>query len=161
MLRREIPVTAVLACLAAFAGTRPAYAGNEMMVERCSGDVYISSAYNDRFPPAGGIYLKRSGEAFTPWSPPMPVAGHTFIRWWCHSTTGNWLDPGTWRIDGVNAHVDCDYDSCSLGTGATRFYTFDVNGWTAERSRCGDPATAAISARLGPQRLLLIECRPY
>ena len=34
------------------------------------------------------MYLKRGAEPYTEWSGRMPVNGHTYIRWWCHSTTG-------------------------------------------------------------------------
>lgn len=139
---------------------------SETMTDRCSSDVIISAQYSDQFNPTqvNGILLKRGASPYTDWSGRLPVNGHTWIRWWCHSTTGNWADPGTWRISSGQVGIGCtgDWDqgqveschptaSISLGSSAK-------DGWTPERSRCASESTQAISARLGPGRLLEIRC---
>jgi hypothetical protein len=133
----------VLAATFGLVTAQPASAESisETMTDRCSNDVYISQYYNDQFPPSSGIFLKRNGDAYTDWSDWMPVAGRTYIRWWCHSTTGNWADPGTWRIDGGSVVVGCSGSDCTIVGGGVNIYTFDVNGWTAERSRCDSSNT--------------------
>lgn len=123
----------------------------------------ISTAYNNVFPPAGGVTLKRVGGS-SEWSERMPVNGNTHIRWWCRSTTGNWLDPGTWRIEELILGANCvgDWDqgyieSCEP-TGSISISSSERGAWTAERSRCASSATQSISARLGRNRRLTIKC---
>lgn len=70
------------------------------MTDRCSADTYVSQDCNDQFPPTRGVLLMQGADGRTPWSDALPVAGHTYIRWWCHSTTGDLLDPGTYRLTG-------------------------------------------------------------
>jgi hypothetical protein len=132
----------------------PAPHVTETMTDRCSADTYVSTVYSDQFPPPGGsLFLHRGPDGWTPWSMEMPVAGHTYIRWWCHSTSGNVFDPGTWRLTGGG--LVCNDSGCRpdpyLGTSA-------VDGWTAERSRCDSSGTKYIKARLGPDRLLQMQC---
>jgi Ricin-type beta-trefoil lectin domain len=144
---------------------------SETMTDRCSGDVVLSRVYSEQdevspFNPRGtdGIFLTRAGAGFTGWSGPMPVDGHTWIRWWCHSTTGNWADPGTWRLRGGEIGIGCtgdwefgEVESCHP-TGSIDLAPSDPQGWTPERSRCESQRTRAVSARLGPNRLLEIRC---
>lgn len=139
------------------------------MTDRCSAEVAIVPSYGDKPDAFGTILLKRGPDGRTEWSPPFRVrlsdGGH--IRWWCHSTTGNWLDPGTWRYrDGTVVGVGCDYAGyypgdgpieCKPKTSQFPLTTSDWVGWTAERSRCGNRSTR-VRARLGPDRLLQIEC---
>ena len=137
---------------------------SETIVDRCSADVYISPEYSNDLSLGEGIVLKRAGSGYTPWSPLMPANGDTWIRWWCHSTTGNWADPGTWRITGGEVLLQCsggDIGSSDVSckpTGSVNLGLFSQVGWTAQRSRCDSNHTKAISARLGPNRLLEIQC---
>lgn len=163
--------------------TLPAAAG-EVMQDRCSAEVAIVPSYNAQPTAPGTILLTRDSGGQTPWSKPFRVqtgggglTGSGFIRWWCHSTTGNILDPGTWRpeIDFAKAGVcisngigiifedptgdknrgeelvkNCVGAVKKIGSSAKQ-------GWTPERSRCDNRSTL-IRARLGPNRLLEIEC---
>jgi len=144
------------------------YMGNisERMIDRCSAEVAFPPSFDAG--PAGPntLFLIRSPQGFTDWSPvfhPGVNDGHQ-VRWWCHSTTGNFLDPGTWRVrdDGVACKV-----SGKPTTGGIQVDTqcdttvnikaVDTNGWTAEQSRCGS-RTDFFRARLGPDRLLETVC---
>jgi hypothetical protein len=163
----------------------PAAAG-EVMTDRCSADVAIVPAYNDQPTKPGTILLTRDAKGETAWSQPFRVqtgggglTGSGFIRWWCHSTTGNKFDPGTWRPDidfaklavcisgGVGKifgdetnsttdKQDADLAKACLGS-VKKLGSSAKNGWTPERSRCDNRSTL-IRARLGPNRLLQIEC---
>src|SRR5262249_44058509 len=121
----------------------------------------------------GTHILKRDAEGRTPWSKEFTVQTDDsgFIRWWCHSTTGNFLDPGTWTLN-VNggAILACltavgstvATDGGALPTTASCLKTIQIGssafkGWTPERSRCSDHSTK-IRARLGPDRLLETQC---
>jgi hypothetical protein len=115
----------------------------------CSAEVVISQTYNNQFPVSAGLALVRGADGTTPWSASMPVSGSNYIQWWCHSTTGNTFDPGTWRI--IGGGVVCNDSGCIPGTSA-------VNGWTPEQSRCDSAGTTSITARLGPNRLLEMRC---
>lgn len=75
----------------------PAFAG-EVMTDRCSSEVAIVPAYTDQPITSGTVLLTRDASGQTPWSKPFKVqtgggglTGSGFIRWWCHSTTGNVL----------------------------------------------------------------------
>lgn len=159
----------------------PASAG-EVMTDRCSADVSIPATYNDGPATPGSLLLTRDTNGSTDWSKPFRVqlggsglTGGGYIRWWCHSTTGNLFDPGTWRpdIDFAKAGV-CLINGAGLIFGeSTKPSGQDVlkdclgavkkigssakQGWTAERSRCDNRSTL-VRARLGPNRLLQIEC---
>lgn len=166
------------------ASTLPASAG-EVMTDRCSSEVAIVPSYNDQPITSGTVLLTRDASGQTPWSKPFRVqtgggglTGSGFIRWWCHSTTGNVFDPGTWRpdIDFVKAGI-CVTDGIGVifGDDNTRdskkgsdivknclgavkkIGSSAKNGWTPERSRCDNRSTL-IRARLGTNRLLQIEC---
>jgi hypothetical protein len=136
----------------------------EVMTDRCSAEVAIVPSYDARPETPGTIVLKRGANGSAPWTPPFRVklggAGH--VRWWCHSTTGNMFDPGTWRIQEVTVGTKCEIfadgtpQNCRPD-GSIKIGSSAWNGWTAERSRCGDRSTK-IRARLGPSRLLQIEC---
>jgi hypothetical protein len=143
----------------------------ELLTDRCSAATYIAPEYPGPDEPSltnlNGIMLIRDQndpEAFTEWSHKMPVNGDEWIRWYCNSTTGNFLDPGTWRITGWEAAVKiaCDEQNdgaynCDITPGGSVSIALPKN-WTAERSRCDSENTTAISARLGPNRLLQIQC---
>jgi hypothetical protein len=153
-------ITVVLIALG-IAVASPAHAASvsEIMTDRCSSDVWIAQDYNAGPMQGQGLLLARNTSSYN-WVGPMPVNGHSWIRWWCHSTTGNWLDPGTWRIDGINVSVGCNssLSSCNIAGGGVDLNFNASGGWTAERSRCGSGSTRAIHARLGPNRLLQMAC---
>lgn len=146
----------------------------ETMTDRCSAEVAIVPSYNARPDTPGTILLTRDSSGNTDWSQPFRVElgskGH--IRWWCHSTIGNIFDPGTWRPEldygktgacivggvGLLFGVEAGKDGVKQCVGAIRKFDSSAwNGWTPERSRCGDRSTL-IRARLGSNRLLQIEC---
>ena len=140
---------------------------SETMTDRCSGEVAIVPHYNDAPNTPGVVVLSRDPNGSTPWTPDFWVetgnSGH--IRWWCHSTSGNFLDPGTWRIDELYVGTKCTegpngepWGACSLDA-AVSFGSSAWQGWTPERSRCDD-RSKHIRAHLGPDRLLGIECLP-
>lgn len=163
----------------------PAAAG-EMMTDRCSSEVAIVPSYDDQPMTAGTVLLTRDENGETPWSKPFRVktgggglTGSGFIRWWCHSTTGNLFDPGTWRPEFDFAKLGvCVADGIGLVFGDEKNTTVDPKskdivknclgavkkigssakqGWTPERSRCDNRSTL-VRARLGSNRLLQIEC---
>jgi len=139
-------------------------AARETMTDRCSAEVAIVPTFGDHPDTAGTIILKRAANGSTDWTPPFNVqlGNSGRIRWWCHSTSGNSFDPGTWRIDeltiGTKCQIFADGSPQQCGPdGNIKFGSSVWNGWTAERSRCSDRSTK-IRARLGPNRLLQIEC---
>jgi hypothetical protein len=142
----------------------PAFIGSEVMTDRCSAEVAIVPSFVDRPETEGTIILKRAQNGTSEWTPPFTVklgsAGH--IRWWCHSTTGNVFDPGTWRLKGLQIGTKCEIfadgrpESCRPDAGL-QVGSSAWKGWTPERSRCDDRSNR-IRARLGPNRLLQIEC---
>jgi hypothetical protein len=143
------------------------------MTDRCSAEVAFVPAYDARPNAHGTIILKRGNDGSTPWSRPFTVKtgddGH--IRWWCHSTIGNEFDPGTWRVNVNSKEITAcleevfsdkpSSDKPSKGDPACKkmikLGSSAFEGWTPERSRCGDHSTR-IRARLGPDRLLETEC---
>jgi hypothetical protein len=147
-----------------------ARAANEVMTDRCSKEVAIPATYDGRPDAANTIILTRGPDGGAAWTKPFHVSlgssGH--IRWWCHSTTGNFFDLGTWRLGDAAKLVPCaegvvaivegqsggDVASCkdAVKPGAS-----SSQGWTPERSRCNNRSTL-IRARLGTNRLLQIEC---
>lgn len=149
-------VTAIIGCLLL---NGAAYA-NEIMTDRCSADVSFPPSYDEGPNAISSVTLTRKSSASTNWSLPFRVRTDSSgrIRWWCNSTIGNWLDPGTWRIDGFTVGSKCNDFDCEP-TLSISIDTSDVDGWTAERSRC-DSRSSLIRARLGPDRLLEIECLP-
>lgn len=135
----------------------------EVMTERCSAEVAIVPNYDAKPDSPGTVVLQRDSNGNAPWSMPIKIQlgpnGH--VRWWCHSTKGNFFDPGTWRIEQGQVTVKCTDDGkgsypCS-STPSVKLATSAFNGWTPERSRCSDRSTL-VRARLGPDRLLQIEC---
>lgn len=174
---------------------------NEIMVDRCSGNVAIPTHYNGGALDQGTIILFRNGEteSSSAWTEPFHASlsssndvswfdGPGHIRWHCNSTTGNIFDPGTWRSEGsvegvalcagtaagsmagatavttatagvavgtIAGAVVSTYTACKGEVAALK--TSAVDGWTPERSRCNDRSTK-FRARLGPDRLLEIEC---
>lgn len=174
-MRRAILVALILgsACFLStgigLSNSSAAALSNEIMTDRCSAEVAFVPAYGARPNAHGAIILKRSSNGSTPWSRPFAVKlgddGH--IRWWCHSTIGNALDAGTWRISVKGNEISAcleevfDIDNDKKGNpdckkmiklGSSAF-----EGWTPERSRCGNHSTR-IRARLRPDRLLETEC---
>jgi hypothetical protein len=159
----------------------PASAG-EVMKDRCSSEVAIVPSYSAQPMTPGTVLLTRDSGGQTPWSKPFRVqlgggglTGGGYIRWWCHSTTGNIFDPGTWRpefdlaklgicvVDGVgmvfsenDSKKGSDIVKNCVGA-VKKIGSSAKNGWTPERSRCDNRSTL-IRARLGPSRLLEIEC---
>jgi hypothetical protein len=137
---------------------------SETMTDRCSGDVLFGDGPTS---PRPKHLLMRGRSGWTNWTTIFEQTleeGH-FVQWWCHSTTGNWADPGTWRF--TDASTACQVSGGDLSdipngtegdcsTSAT-ITIRDVNGWTAERSRCGS-RTSFFQARLGPNRLLETRC---
>jgi len=143
-------------------GTR-AWAG-EVLTDRCSGDVAIVN-WGDA-PNSGGhtLILHRDSSGYTQWTQPFSVnlSSDGFVRWWCHSETGNWADPGTWEIREVQLGVQCDMNANDvqgcLPNPQAQISNSVWNGWTAERSRC-DSHSNRFMARLGPDRLLQMVCQ--
>lgn len=143
----------------------PPALADEVMTDRCSQEVSIVD-YGD--PPGSNdaVVLKRNQHGKTDWTPPITVKlssdGH--IRWWCHSTKGNAFDPGTWRIKEIYAGTKCKIyadntpESCGPD-GSIKIGSSEWNGWTPERSRCGNRSNK-IRARLDGNRKLLIQCLP-
>ncbi|PYX92607.1 MAG: hypothetical protein DMG67_06345 [Acidobacteria bacterium] len=140
-----------------------AHAG-ETMTDRCSSEVAIVPAFGDQPDTIGTIILKRGPNGTTDWTPPFTVQLSSVgrIRWWCHSTTGNAFDPGTWRVKDLKVGVGCQIfadgqpESCGPAPDI-KLGSSVWNGWTPERSRCGNRSNR-IRARLGTGRLLQIEC---
>jgi hypothetical protein len=147
---------------------------DEVMTDRCSQEVAFPPAYAGQPNEKGTVILKRNAEGSTAWSKPFTVkiASDGHIRWWCHSTTGNAFDPGTWRVTGVNpdgiatcvasvaATVGSDGTAAASLASCEKVFQLGSSaweGWTPEQSRCGNHSTR-IRARLGPDRLLQTEC---
>lgn len=144
----------------------PASARNpagEVMTDRCSSNVSIPPSYDAPPNTQGAVILNRGPNSSTNWTAPFRVqlGGSGHIRWWCQSTTGNWFDVGTWRIDELQVGTVCDVN----GNGSSncrpnlkiKLGSSAWNGWTPERSRCGNRSTL-IRARISSHRLLQIEC---
>ena len=174
-MRRSILVAFILgsACFLSSgigpSNTSAAALSNELMTDRCSAEVAFVPAYDARPNAHGTVILKRGSNGSSPWSRPFTVKlgddGH--IRWWCHSTIGNALDAGTWRISvkgkEISACLEEVFDSDNDKKGnpdckkMIKLGSSAFEGWTPERSRCGNHSTR-IRARLGPDRLLETEC---
>lgn len=147
---------------------------NEVMEDRCSSDVAFVPKYDDNPGTPGTVVLKRGST--TDWTVPFKVETKNGgrIRWWCHSTAGNWFDVGTLRpkLDtvktvaciggGVVYLFDPESEIGKKGTeqckGAiTKIESSAWQGWTPERSRCSNRSTK-IRARLDSNRVLQTEC---
>lgn len=145
----------------------------ETLTDRCSGDVAFPPVFGG--PPIGPntVGLVRGADGYTDWTPIFQVGldDGGRVRWYCHSTTGNFLDPGTWRLRDPGG-VACQFNgsgtiasdkSKNAGSGTSSCSTTvnvvssDSAGWTAEQSRCNDH-TNMFRARLGPDRLLETLC---
>ncbi len=152
----------------------------ETMTDRCSGDVSFPPAYGGQPTNVGAGVLTRGPDGYSDWTPIFVVglddAHH--VRWFCHSTSGNFLDPGTWRLRDTGAA--CQFGDSGGGGGGgggggsgngttislsssvsctttVNLNSNDAGGWTAEQSRCNDH-TNMFRARLGPDRLLQTLC---
>jgi len=156
---KTLLIVTLLACALPAA---PAAAA-EVMEDRCKAEVAIPQAY-DNGPASPGVIVLKRANGKTPWTPPFTVrlGGSGHIRWWCHSTTGNAFDPGTWRIKELGVatkcriYADASPESCSPDA-SVKIGSSAWNGWTPERSRCGNRSTR-IRARLDGNRLLQIQC---
>src|SRR5262249_33153112 len=140
---RLVAVTAILLAVTALPAT-----ARETMTDRCSAEVAIVPAFGDRPDTAGTIILKRAANGSTDWTPAFTVqlGNSGRIRWWCHSTTGNSFDPGTWRIQELTVGTKCQLFADGTPTqcrpdGNIKLGSSAWNGWTPERSRCGDRST--------------------
>jgi len=146
---------------------------NEIMIDRCSAEVAFVPNFDAKPNTHGTHILKRDAQGNTAWTAPFTVQTDSdgFIRWWCHSTTGNFLDPGTWEVK-VDAGAVIACLAAAVGTAATdgagagatascvkvvSLGSSAFEGWTPERSRCSDHSSR-IRVRLGPDRLLQTEC---
>jgi hypothetical protein len=131
----------------------------ETLTDRCSRDVIIVSNYDDGLFGIPSLFLSREmvdSTGYTPWFS-LSISSRR-IRWFCHSTTGNIFDPGTW--DGFFVGVKCNDDGSGCrpsGGGHSLGPILNPREWTAERSRCPS-GTTYIEARLGPNRLLQMRC---
>jgi len=132
---------------------------NEVMTDRCSGDVAIPGAYDQGTEGAMILSRTRAVGGWTPWTQfHQNIDGSGHVRWWCNSTTGNWLDPGAWKIESGSVGAKCSEDgNCTPAVDLSAHPPDYHSGWTAERSRCADHSNV-FRARLGPDRLLQIEC---
>ena len=170
---KKLKSLAYMGILAAGFGFTSPVCAAETMTDRCSAEVAFVPNF-DAKPNAHGTHiLKRDADGKTPWTKEFTVQTDDsgFIRWWCHSTTGDFLDPGTWTLS-VNGGAVLACLAAVGGTVATegaaapatascvktiQLGSSAFKGWTPERSRCGDHSTR-IRARLGPDRLLETEC---
>jgi hypothetical protein len=145
-------------------------AGLETMTERCSGEVAFPPSYGSNPAAQGTVVLKRNGSGYSPWTTFKRQTGDNgHVRWYCHSTTGNVFDPGTWRVQidaqgakgclvsAASAVVDGGASAVSACSKVVSLGSSAFNGWTPERSRC-DNRTNRFRARLGPDRLLQVQC---
>jgi hypothetical protein len=149
-------------------------AARETLTDRCSDDVAFPPSYSAGLGASPTMVLTRDASGYSPWTPAFRVrlSSRGYIRWYCHSTTGNWFDPGTWTLETLQAYAGCGVavvgtiqnglDNASEA-GLACYSAYEAaeklgeGGWTAERSRCSG-REATIRARLGPNRLLQIEC---
>lgn len=138
-------------------------AANEVMRDRCSAEVAIPKSYDGKPGQPGTILLRRSSSsAWTEWSEPFTVelgpGGR--VRWWCHSTKGNWALSGAHALtNAVCNQIPVADGVCKEVGGVLVPNPESAEGWTAERSRCRSRSNH-LRARLGPSRKLQIECLP-
>ena len=141
----------------------------EVLTDRCSGEVAFTPTYESNPTTHGTVVLKRGHDGYSPVSTfTVKPDKDGEIRWWCHSTTGNVFDPGTWRVhvEG-NALIGCllsplapvspDGATAASCKKVVKLGSSSFEGWTPERSRCKDHSSK-LQARLGPDRLLTTEC---
>jgi hypothetical protein len=165
MSRTNRPTAVCALLLFALGAPSAAKAGNEIMIDRCRSEVSIVHGYDDRPGSNGAVLLKRGHHGKTAWTPPFRVrtSKSGFIRWWCHSTTGNMFDAGTWRIEEIRIGSTCElHADGSVGAcgpdGDLELGSSAWQGWTPERSRCRN-RSRHIRARLDGHKLK-IECLP-
>lgn len=167
---------AVLAAMTITVPASQAEAG-EVMTDRCSSRVSIPvMGYDAKPDTAGAVLLVPPASGYSAWTSPFTVklSRENRVRWWCNSTKGNWLDPGTYRFsfdvpEGLRCAAQiggqilggndvrpedlrCISDFVQIKPGASAY-----DGWTPERSRCSNGSNR-LRARMGPNRLLQIEC---
>jgi hypothetical protein len=144
----------------------------ETMTDRCSAEVSFPPAYGGQPTDVGALVLQRGIDGYSDWTPVFAVGldNGGRVRWFCHSTSGNFVDPGTWRLRATN--VACQFGGSQASGGeasatslsssvacsmTVNVYSADASGWTAEQSRCNDHSNM-LRARLGPDRLLETLC---
>jgi hypothetical protein len=143
--------------------------GTEVMTDRCSGEVAFTPGYGVTPLSHGSVVLKRQHDGYSP-ETTLTVKPNDSgqVRWWCHSTEGNFFDPGTWRItSNSNAFSGCllslvqpiSSDQVNVGQCAKsiKVSSSAFDGWTPEQSRCKNHG-GHLRVRLGPDRLLTTEC---
>ncbi|HYZ34979.1 MAG TPA: hypothetical protein VE684_22185 [Crenalkalicoccus sp.] len=170
MSRTTLSALLAAGALTLAAQPAPATAG-EIMTDRCSASVAFVPAYGEQPDHPGTKVVNRPTNGSTAWSEPFTVRtdGDGHIRWWCHSTTGNWADLATYGFDAsgipiclgaVVGTVVSEGSSAASLAGCAKLFTVGASawhGWTPEQSRCSDHSTR-IRVRLGPDRLLQTEC---
>ncbi|HWO29736.1 MAG TPA: hypothetical protein VNO32_13155 [Candidatus Acidoferrum sp.] len=154
----------------------------ESLTDRCSGEVSFPTSYGAQATDLGAVIMKRGTNGYSDWTPIFTVGldDSSHVRWYCHSTTGNFIDPGTWVLRSTGAACtfsgnggilkpssDAGGSSGGGGSGGggsgvactttVNLVSTDSAGWTAEQSRCNGH-TNRFRARLGPDRLLESLC---
>lgn len=131
----------------------------ETMTDRCSSDVAFTQNYNGKPDDSFTIVLKRPKNGYSYWTPPFRIntSGSGRIRWWCNSTRGNFFDIGTYRVKKFGVVFKYSDGRWKLGKPDIVLGSSAHKGWTPERSRCSNRSNR-IRARLGPDRLLQIQC---
>jgi hypothetical protein len=162
-------VNYIHAIVIGFAAMAANASANEIMLDRCSEEVSISPTYGSNPGANGAILLRRTeGVDWTGWSEPFTVklGGSGHVRWWCHSTKGNWALSGIHKV----SQATCSALGAKLRSAGEEVSGVckkvgdrwlpnpdTAEGWTAERSRCSNRSNF-LRARLGPDRKLQIEC---
>jgi hypothetical protein len=134
----------------------------ETLKDRCSAEVSIPKTFDGKPGQEGAILLKRqSGKDWTDWSEPFVVqlGDGGRVRWWCHSTTGNWVLEAINIVSAPMCNLAGDPVGgiCKQVAGGWVPNPETSEGWTAERSRCNDRSNK-FRARLGPSRQLQMQC---
>jgi hypothetical protein len=150
----------------------PNHTVSENMIDRCSGEVAFTPTYDGLPTDPGTIVLKRDLKGNSPYTEmTRSLDSNGFVRWWCHSTTGNIFDLGTWRVQvngsglaaclvSIASAVATDGATAATATpclNAISISSSAFDGWTPERSRCGDHS-GHFNVVLGPDGLLETQC---
>jgi hypothetical protein len=147
-----------------------ALANPEVLTDRCSGEVAFTLSHDGKPTDPGTVILKRTKSGNSPFmAVTVKPDKDGYIRWWCHSTTGNVFDPGTWRVHVDNKQLGAcllSIDEALVTDGMSgspkcqkvvKISSSAFDGWTPERSRCANHG-GKLKARLGANRLLQTEC---
>jgi hypothetical protein len=139
----------------------------EVMTDRCSGEVAFTPVYNTAPTTHGTSILKRGHDGYSPETTiNVKPANDGMVRWWCHSTIGNFFDPGTWIINASSKAVEgcllsvatpVELGKAGQCTKVISVSSTAFDGWTPEESRCKNHS-GHLRVRLGPDRLLTTEC---